>query len=509
MSDRAPSTAAAAGPPTASRWFLICLAVGYLFFGTVQTLSLKWADSLSASDGHSFTRSVLSGFPFLGSAGSVRPENTSSEALMAMEVTPLYSFAHPFTQAFFMFCSEAVCLVFFFGNIVYRRLYASTAHHRRGDDPGEEAKPVLEVGKDIALPLNPCVFLLSCGADFLASSIQNVGIMLTYASVYQMLRGATVVWIAVISYVWLHRRFTKVECWGMGSVVLGLTLVGLSTVRKSKDSAVHAESSATEAAKNPLLGNLLVISAQVLHAYQGVCQERLFRLYKVPPLQMVGTEGVYGVALTLSLLAFLQIVPMSAWGHNLVALQERLVYRPAEVNTPAGTLSALVGGEVLLSHNTSWIAKGLVEAGSRVRVPYDDVVLAFAQMSTSFYCLASILLYIPAGFFYNACQLTIIKHLSATATVMLGSLRNITVWMACLLIPAVFGETFSVVQFIGFVFLVLGNILFQRVWIATFSEVLPASWLAACPSLFVDRAEEDGEAAIDIAPEAPRTPSST
>ncbi|KAK7196702.1 EamA-like transporter family [Novymonas esmeraldas] len=432
--------------PTA---FLIVLAVLYLSWGTAQTLSLKWADTIDASDG------------FTGPAGD--------GASHAVHFRLLYSFAHPFTQAFFMFCAETSCFVVFVCMLLWKRYAAPWLHRVRGGSGGDAPTGELVAGEDYALPCNPCVWLLPSGADFLASIIQNVGMTLTYASVYQMLRGATVVWIAIISYFWLGRRFTKVELWGMGSVVLGLSLVGLSNLLSRGIGATGGGEGAMH--KNQALGNLLVVSAQILHAYQGVCEERLVRLYKIPPLQMVGTEGIYGIGMTLSLLAFLQLVPMATWGHNLAAVEE----------FPAA------GGPGVVFTDVSWVR----QLQPALKVPYDDVVLAFAQVRESWMCKLFILVYVPAGFFYNACQMSIIKYVSAAATVMLGSLRNVTVWLVCLLIPSVFEEHFNVVQFIGFLFLVFGNVLFQRVWISSFDAVLPAHIIDAYPLLFRDAQREE------------------
>jgi drug/metabolite transporter (DMT)-like permease len=452
---------------TVSTGFFIGLAVLYLFWGTAQTLSLKWADNIDVSDG------------FTG------PPTADGDAPVTFQL--VYSFAHPFTQAFFMFCAESCCFVVFVAMLAWKKyavpfiqnnnINSSSRSAGSGEDgdgevttttttPSDTGK--LIAGEDYALPCNPCVWLLPSGADFLASIIQNVGMTLTYASVYQMLRGATVVWIAIISYFWLHRRFTKVELWGMGFVVAGLSLVGLSSILSGK-----ASSSRGDKHKNMTLGNLLIISAQVLHAYQGVCEERLVHLYKIPPLQMVGTEGVYGIGMTLTLLAFLQLVPTATWGHNLAGVEE--------VSTTTG-----VG---VLYTNVSWIQ----QLQPALKVPYDDAVLAFAQVRESWMCKLFILIYVPAGFFYNACQMNIIKYVSAAATVMLGSLRNVTVWLVCLMIPSIFGEHFNVVQFIGFLALVFGNVLFQRVWITCFDQILPAHVIESWPMLFKDAKKESFE----------------
>ncbi|CAJ1993431.1 EamA-like transporter family [Leishmania donovani] len=432
----------------------IALAILFLFWGTVQTLSLKWADTIDASDG--FTG------PTSGQGGS-----------HAVHFRLLYSFAHPFTQAFFMFCAETSCLVMLVCTLVWKKYVAPRLYDSR---KATTAAPSGELvaGEDYALPCNPSLWLLPSGADFLASIVQNVGLTLTYASVYQMLCGSTVVWIALISHFWLGYRFTKVELWGMGCVVLGVFLVGLSNLLER---GLDFESTSHGRQKNQVLGNLLVLMAQILHAYQGVCEERLIRLYKVPSLQMVGTEGIYGIGMSLSLLAFLQLVPMATWGHNLAAVEEFLSS----------------GGPGVLHTNVTWVQ----QLQPALKVPYDDVVLAFAQIRESLECKVFILVYLLSGFFYNACHMSVIKYVSATATVMIGSLRNVTVWLVCLLIPSVFEEHFNVVQLIGFVFLVLGNVLFHRICITRFDAILPAQVIDACPVLFRD-ARKDREDVVKV-----------
>lgn len=103
-----------------------------------------------------------------------------------------------------MFSGEAICLVVFVVITLYRRYLAHCVNHRRA------IRTKLVAGVDIALPCNVCVWILTAGADFLASIIQNVGLVLTDASLFQMLRGAAIVWVGLISYFWLHRRFIKV-----------------------------------------------------------------------------------------------------------------------------------------------------------------------------------------------------------------------------------------------------------------------------------------------------------
>lgn len=442
--------------------YVIYLAVCYLVAGSMQTLSLKFTEGLSAAG------------PFT-SEDVAPPHHVISELSTVgyRESTFFftYNFAHPFAQAFFMFIAESLCLVVMLlqtkwsGNVPQARV-----HH-------------------------PLVYLVPAAADFLASVIQNVGLFLTYASVYQMLRGATVVWIAILSRIIFKRHYFKIQKWGIFVVMLGLTLVGLSSVYANRSSKHSGADSKPQEYPHQMLGNFLIVSAQVLHAIQGVAEERLMSLYDVPPLQVVGVEGLFGLCLTIILLAFLQVYPMSPWGGNVSGFQVEDHF----LSGGGGSSSSVVTHwdknrttELLgLLHKTEWSGNTPNDSGNSQPVnffplmPYDDIHLAFTQMWNNSVCLWCVLLYIVSGLVYNVAQISIIKLLSAAATVMIGSLRNISVWLACLALPF-FKESVNPIQLTGFCLLVLGNILFQRVLYENFEAFLPRCVIQTCPLLFSD-----------------------
>ncbi|EPY20548.1 hypothetical protein AGDE_14613 [Angomonas deanei] len=195
---------------------------------------------------------------------------------------------------------------------------------------------------------------------------------------------------------------------------------------------------------------------------------------------LVGMEGIYGIGTSLILLTVLQFSPMISVTHNIVKLEE---YSPIfssfsknENNNDyvwqqlADTTAAQWTNSI---QNKTQIESYFVNNHhNNFNVPFDDILLTFRQLLFSSACFFTILFYILAGAFYNFCQISIIKHLSAGAAVMMGSLRNISVWCVCLVLP-IFGESFNIIQFLGFIGLVVGNIFFQNVWIKTFDEILP------------------------------------
>lgn len=87
----------------------------------------------------------------------------------------------------------------------------------------------------------------------------NVGLIFVPVSVYQMLRGAIVLFVAILSIMFLGRKLTKAQWVALATVMSGVAVVGLSSVGKGKK-----ESLAEEPEVDPLVGVVLILLAQVL-----------------------------------------------------------------------------------------------------------------------------------------------------------------------------------------------------------------------------------------------------
>ena len=83
-----------------------------------------------------------------------------------------------------------------------------------------------------------------------------------YASVFQMLRGSVVVFTGILSVIFLKRRLRFFHWLGMTLVCSGALVVGSSSLSApaSTDDSSHP---AVLAPSNPLLGNILIVCAQV------------------------------------------------------------------------------------------------------------------------------------------------------------------------------------------------------------------------------------------------------
>lgn len=79
--------------------------------------------------------------------------------------------------------------------------------------------------------------------------------------------------------------------------MLGVGIVGLTSILLN---------SGTEPAKNPLLGDVLVIVAQFFLALQMIAEEKFVSHFDTHPLQVVGLEGISGVVMIVTLLTIFQ-----------------------------------------------------------------------------------------------------------------------------------------------------------------------------------------------------------
>lgn len=102
---------------------------------------------------------------------------------------------------------------------------------------------------------NPFILLVPALCDMFATSIMYIGLNMTYASSFQMLRGSVIIFTGILSIGFLDRKLGAREWIGIGFVITGLAFVGVSDILTMEDSDISANSIIT--------GDLLIIFAQV------------------------------------------------------------------------------------------------------------------------------------------------------------------------------------------------------------------------------------------------------
>ena len=106
-------------------------------------------------------------------------------------------FRHPFLQACGMFVGEMMCMVAYHLVQCYRKRRQQRSSGIEVQEQPEESQP---------RSYNPFIFLPPALCDMTATSIQYIGLTLTYASSFQMLRGAVIVFTGLLSMVFLRKR---------------------------------------------------------------------------------------------------------------------------------------------------------------------------------------------------------------------------------------------------------------------------------------------------------------
>ncbi|KAI5928511.1 hypothetical protein F4810DRAFT_643954, partial [Camillea tinctor] len=262
------------------------------------------------------------------------------------------------------------------------------------------------------------VLLLALPAicDICGTTLMNAGLLMVAASIYQMTRGALVLFVGLFSVVFLHRRLHLFQWLSLAGVVLGVALVGLAGYiypdaidKASSVAAQLAEDPAAADALRVVAGVLLIAGAQIFTATQFVLEEYLLERSSIDALQVVGWEGLFGLATTLL--------------------------------------------TMLIMH----FAVGRTEAG---RYGIFDMVEGFRQMMEyKAVLVSSFLIMISIGGF-NFFGLSVTRSVSATSRSTIDTCRTLFIWIVSL---GLGWETFKWLQVAGFALLVYFTFLFNGI----------------------------------------------
>jgi len=372
-----------------------------LIFGSFNTLSVKWADTMTSESVD----------------GTKRPFN------------------HPFLQATGMFLGEMLCMVAFW-----------IVRYRASRQPASAYPPLSQ--ENAPKKFNPLVFLPPALCDMTATSVQYIGLTLTYASSFQMLRGAVIIFTGILSSIFLRRRLAWFKWAGMVFVIGGLVTVGVSDMINQKDcnpsnttgldttdyhtntnmstisprfslmsapiSLAGTDPGCKNDTTNIFVGDLLIFCSQIIVASQMVYEEKFISKYNVPALQAVGWEGTFGFT-TLAIL----LVPFSF-----------IYVGPQFGNNPRHVLEDAYDGVYQLAHNPL------------LALAFSGTVISIA--------------------FFNFAGISITKELSATTRMVLDSVRTLVIWMVSI---AVGWQMFFALQLAGFCILVVGMCLYNDILI--------------------------------------------
>eukprot|EP00667_Euglena_gracilis_P008081 EG_transcript_8175 len=195
-----------------------------------------------------------------------------------------HNFRKPWFQTTNMFLGMTLCMAMY-----HSKLWA-IKHLKRRRAAKAEAAPLLKVDPSDPPPSKGAhLVIIPAIADLAATGLLFTGLVFTTASVYQMLRGAQVIFCCILSVMFLKRKLDWYMKAGVVIIVLGISLVGCaSLLRETKGEEEHFPLS------QELFGIFLIVVAQLLQAIQMCLEEWLLQDVQMDALELAGWEGIWG-----------------------------------------------------------------------------------------------------------------------------------------------------------------------------------------------------------------------
>ena len=252
--------------------------------------------------------------------------------------------------------------------------------------------------------------------DLVATSLMNIGLFFLDASIWQMLRGSMVIFSAIMSILFLKKKYYGYHWTGISLVFTGLIIVSISSFMKEapEDPSKHKSTTA-----EITMSICLVVGAQIVQASQIVIEEFLLHNVKAAASLIVGLEGLWGGL----------IGALCLWGVQCTS-----------------TKSALVA-----------------------TVFHEDTIDTFIMLKNNKTLMVMIVFYILAILFYNLFGMMVTQTYSAVYRTIMEAVRTMCIWIVNIIIyffDKNHGEKIelaSLVELIGFVILLWGNFTFNKV----------------------------------------------
>ncbi|KAJ6785880.1 hypothetical protein PWT90_05455 [Aphanocladium album] len=334
-------------------------------------------------------------------------------------------FNQPVLQTAQMFVGEMGCWLVIGLMTLYKRFFArasDTEYRAVSTTDDDDIAPTADEHADedgrkgLLSGFGVVLLALPAICDILGTTLMNAGLLLVAASIYQMTRGALVLFVGLFSVLFLRRHLFLFQWLALVGVVSGVAVVGLAGAIWPDEKARHAAGPAADDdgeglsdAAGAIVGVLLIAGAQVFTATQFVLEEWILENSPIEPIKVVGWEGLFGFLVT-------------------------------------------VGGMVVMH-----LIVGRTEAG---RYGAFDMVEGWRQMTeNNAVWLTSILIMISIGGF-NFFGLSVTRSVSATSRSTIDTCRTLFIWVVSL---GLGWESFKWLQILGFAILVYATFLFNGI----------------------------------------------
>jgi len=199
-------------------------------------------------------------------------------------------FQYPLFQTFGMFTGMTAALIMHFIVLQFEIPFPGYTHASKGGYNSIDQKPAepIPVWMYFILII-PSIF------DLVATALCMFGLLHVNVSVYQMLRGSAIIFVAILKHYVLKDKLRKFMWVGVFWNVVSIVLVGASAMFSASDDASGPQ--------NPMLGVTLILCGAFVQSLQYAFEERVMSMeVAAPPLLLIGMEGLWGSILCIFVL---------------------------------------------------------------------------------------------------------------------------------------------------------------------------------------------------------------
>jgi len=136
--------------------------------------------------------------------------------------------------------------------------------------------------------------------DLGASFCDFYGLVLTYASVYQMLRGSVIIFTGILTILILRTSLKPHRWTGIILATSGIALAGYTN---------FLAKNGKEESNDIIWGIVVLLLGGFLHALQNIFEEKLLKGSDVTPVYATCVEGIWGIFAGIILLPVFYFIP--------------------------------------------------------------------------------------------------------------------------------------------------------------------------------------------------------
>lgn len=357
--------------------------------------------------------------------------STISNKVQNISVSMGQKYTHSFFITFIMFSGESLCLLAFY-------LKRGKKNKEKLNQNNEEHIALISEKQILPLDkpdLSPFLLILPTFCDFLSCTMNTIGLTMMTGSSFQMMRGASILFVALFSKVFLRNKLYFHNYLALFIVISGLLLIGGANITIQPE--ISKTCSSIEVTTISILGFVLVLFASIFVAFQFILEEQYSKTYNCDTLEIVGWEGVWGILINIPVLIIFQ-------------------------NIECPTLQ--------IGKNT-WI-KLLCTKNDKNQWILEDSIFAIKQISNDYVLLLCNISYFLSSALLNYTGITLTKIASAASRAFTDTIRTVLIWCFFLLpiVNLCNREHFNIVQFTGFLFLIAGTLINNEIVILPFGK---------------------------------------